>query len=175
MAVSCTVIKSVAARGGPPGEALATVNDILCDGNDAAMFVTVFYGVLDSRTGRLTYVNAGHNPPYLMRRGGHPEPLATTEGMALGVMDGLAYAEGTLDLTAGDTIFCYTDGITEAFDTDGSEFTEARLEAALYDSRGVSVDMVGGSVIDRVHQFAGEAPQSDDITCMVIRYHGGAS
>ena len=175
MAVSCTVIKSVAARGGPPGEALAIVNDILCEGNDAAMFVTVFYGVLNSRTGRLTYVNAGHNPPYLIRRAGGLEPLATTEGMALGVMNGLAYAERTLDLAVGDTVFCYTDGITEAFDAAGTEFTETRLERALYDAHGVSVELVGSGVIDRVQRFAGDAPQSDDITCMVIRYHGGVS
>ena len=170
MAVSCTVIKSIAARGSAPGHVLALANDILCDGNDAAMFVTVFYGIMNNRTGELTYCNAGHNPPYLMRAGSGVEQLPTTDGVALGVMDGLDYSERKISLEDGDTVFCYTDGITEAFDMGGNEFTDSRLEEALYHSRGLAVETLGVHVIDHVHEFAGEAPQSDDITCLVMRY-----
>ncbi len=170
MAVSCTVIKSIAARGGAPGEVLAEANDILCEGNDAAMFVTVFYGIMNSRTSAFTYCNAGHNPPYLMRPEGSIEPLAITDGVALGVMDGLPYAERTIELGHGDTVFCYTDGVTEAFDLAGNEFSDARLEEVLYDSHGLEVETMAVKVIDRVREFAGAAPQSDDITCLVIRY-----
>jgi serine phosphatase RsbU (regulator of sigma subunit)/anti-sigma regulatory factor (Ser/Thr protein kinase) len=175
MAVSCTVIKSVAARAGTPGEVLAEINDILCDGNDAAMFVTVFYGIMNSRTGAFTYANAGHNPPYLMRPSGAIEPLALTNGVALGVMDGLPYAERSIELGHGDTVFCYTDGVTEAFDVAGGEFSDARLEEALHDSHGLEVEALGVNVIDRVRAFAGAAPQSDDITCLVIRYRAAAA
>ena len=170
MAVSCTVIKSIAARGGQPGHVLALANDILCDGNDAAMFVTVFYGIMNNRTGEFTYCNAGHNPPYLMRAGGNVEQLPTTDGVALGVLDGLDYSERKISLEDGDTVFCYTDGITEAFDMGGNEFSDSRLEEALYHSRALSVETLGVHVIDHVHEFAGEAPQSDDITCLVMRY-----
>ncbi len=170
MAVSCTVIKSIAARGGQPGHVLALANDILCDGNDAAMFVTVFYGIMNNRTGELTYCNAGHNPPYLMRAGSNVEQLPTTDGMALGVLEGLDYAERKISLEDGDTVFCYTDGITEAFDMGGNEFSDSRLEEVLYHSRALSVETLGVKVIDHVHEFAGEAPQSDDITCLVMRY-----
>ncbi len=175
MAVSCTVIKSIAARGGAPGAVLAEANDILCEGNDAAMFVTVFYGVMNTRTGAFTYCNAGHNPPYLMRPERGIEPLATTDGVALGVMEGLAYADRAIDLGLGDTVFCYTDGVTEAFDVAGNEFSDARLEEVLYDSHGLEVETVAVNVMDHVRKFAGAAPQSDDITCLVIRYQSAAS
>jgi sigma-B regulation protein RsbU (phosphoserine phosphatase) len=101
MAVSCTVIKSIAARGGAPGEVLAKANDILCEGNHAAMFVTVFYGIMNSHSGAFTYCNAGHNPPYLMRTERAIAPLATTDGVVPGVMDGLAYAEGASSSATG--------------------------------------------------------------------------
>ena len=170
MAVSCTIIKSIAARGGQPGHVLALTNDILCEGNDAMMFVTVFYGIMNNRTGEFTYCNAGHNPPYLMRAGGNVEQLPTTDGTALGVLEGLDYSERKISLDDGDTVFCYTDGITEAFDMEGNQFSDSRLEEALYQSRTLSVETLGVHVIDDVHEFAGEAPQSDDITCLVMRY-----
>jgi hypothetical protein len=98
MAVSCTVIKSVANRGGSPGEVLAQVNDLLCEGNDAGLFVTVFYGVVDHRTGTLTYANGGHNAPYLMRQDRTVSPLERTDGVALGVVAGLGYQQQTIAL-----------------------------------------------------------------------------
>jgi sigma-B regulation protein RsbU (phosphoserine phosphatase) len=149
---------------------LAQVNDILCDGNDAGLFVTVFYGVIDHRAGALIYANGGHNPPYLTRAGGDVLPLKTTDGIALGVVPGLSYQEQTVELRPDDTLFFYTDGITEAFDPSGNIFSELRLTEVLYKSRGLSVEALGRSVIGDVESFANGAPQSDDITCVVARY-----
>ena len=169
MAVSCTVIKSVASRRRPPAQVMARANEILCEGNDAAMFVTVFYGIANIRTGELVYANAGHNPPYLIGAAGKVTPLPTTDGMALGVMEGLAYQDRTIMLGDGDTVFCFTDGITEAFDDSGNEFSEAALEEILSETPGLAPDALGEKVIGRVQEFASAAPQSDDITCLVLR------
>ncbi len=169
MAVSHTVIKSVASRRRPPSQVMARANDILCEGNDAAMFVTVFYGILNTRTGELVYANAGHNSPCLIGAAGQVAPLASTGGVALGVMEGLDYEERTIALGDGDTVFCFTDGITEAFDESGKEFSEAALEEILREDADLSPEALGEKVIDRVHDFAGAAPQSDDITCLVLR------
>ena len=154
---------------------MARANDILCEGNDAAMFVTVFYGVANIRTGELIYANAGHNPPYLIGAGGEVAALPTTDGVALGVMEGLAYEERAIMLGDGDTVFCFTDGITEAFDESGNEFSDAALEEVLRETPGLAPDALGEKTIGRVQDFAGAAPQSDDITCLVIRYRGGGS
>lgn len=170
MAVSCTVIKSVANRGGSPGEVLARVNDILCEGNESGIFVTVFYGVIDHQAASLTYANGGHNPPYLTRSGRRVDALKTTDGIALGVVPGLEYRQETIELCPDDTLFFYTDGITEAFDPSGNIFSDLRLREVLYDSRDLSVEALGHSVIGNVESFANGAPQSDDITCVVARY-----
>jgi phosphoserine phosphatase RsbU/P len=170
MAVSCTVIKSVATRGGEPGQILAQVNDILCEENDSGIFVTVFYGVIDHQAATLTYANGGHNPPYLTRTGRSVTALETTDGIALGVVSGLEYQQQTVDLYPEDTLFFYTDGITEAFDPAGNIFSDLRLKEVLYESRDLSVEALGRSVIGNVESFANGAPQSDDITCVVARY-----
>lgn len=174
MAVSCTIIKSIAGRGGGPGEVLAAVNDLLCEGNEASMFVTVFYAIVDHRTGRLTYANGGHNPPYITRPGDPVAPIEGTDGMALGVMPGMNYEERSIALNDGDTVFFYTDGITEAFNPAGRAFSDLRLREVLYRSQGLSVEALGREVMGNVEEFADGAPQSDDITCVVIRFQRAA-
>jgi serine phosphatase RsbU (regulator of sigma subunit) len=175
MAVSCTVIKSVASRGGNPGEVLARANDILCEGNEAGLFVTVFYGVIDHRAGTLIYANGGHNPPYLTRQDRSITALKMTDGIALGVVPDLVYQEQAIELCPEDTLFFYTDGITEAFDPAGNTFSELRLMEVLYESRGLSVEALGHRVIGDVEIFADGAPQSDDITCVVARFRAAAN
>lgn|GEM_PF-2291387 len=170
MAVSSTTIKSVASRGESPGRVLEEVNRTLSEGNDAAMFVTIFYGIVDHRNGNLIYANGGHNAPYLLRRGGQAEAIPGTDGIALGLMDEATYDEKTLSLGQGDTIFFYTDGVTEAFNLAGDPFTELRLREVLYQANALSVEALGHRVIRDLDAFTDGAPQSDDITCVVIRY-----
>jgi serine phosphatase RsbU (regulator of sigma subunit) len=170
MAVCYTVSRSIAARTGSPAEMLAQVNDMLCEGNAAELFVTLLYAVVDRRRGRLTYANGGHLPPYLLRSGQNAQILPTTAGMGLGVMPGVPYQERTVQLIPGDTLFFYTDGITEAFDPQGDALGEERLCALLEAAREMNARALGRHVIARVREFHQGAPQSDDITCVVLRY-----
>lgn len=172
MAISRTILQGSAREHGAPGACLADANDLLCQQNPLDLFVTAFYGVLDLATGTFTYANAGHNPPILVRADGTVSNLPAMGGVAMGVMMGLSYAENSVTLSAGDTLLLYTDGISEAMDGDGREFTEGRLIRSLGESYRESVEIVMSSLIDSVHQFVGGAPQSDDITCLIVRYKG---
>lgn len=175
MAVACTKVKSIALGCDRPGAVLEALNEQLADGNEAAMFVTVFYGILDHRAGRLTYANGGHDAPFLQRGDAPAQPLPRTGGLAVGLMPGVSYDEASVELSAGDTIFFYTDGVTEAFNSRGDPFTALRLKQVLYEARSLSVQELGHRVISDLEHFTEGTPQSDDITCVVLRYHPAVS
>lgn len=171
MAISRTILQNTGKEGHSPGECLRRANDLLCQTNPMTMFVTVFYGILNVKTGEFRYANGGHNPPQVIRRAnGDVYRLPITGGMALGVMEEMDYAEKSVTLTPGDTVFLYTDGVSEAMDVDGNEFTEDRLTQTLNHTEGMSIDRVLQRVRDEVKVFVGEAAQSDDLTCLVLRY-----
>ena len=172
MAIARTVMRAAAARHPKPGPCLEEVNDAICEQNPQDLFVTLFYGILDPETGEFVYANAGHNPPFVVKRPGEVLPLPMTGGMAVGVMPGLPYSEDAMTMAPGDTMFLYTDGITEAMNVDEEEFTEARLEAVLADGHALPVDAVLTNVTSAVVEFVAGAEQSDDITCIVLRYDG---
>ena len=171
MAISRTILQNTGKEGHAPGECLRRANDLLCQTNPMTMFVTVFYGVLNIRTGTFRYANGGHNPPHLVQSAdGSVRRIPPTGGMALGIMDDMDYAEGEVQLTPGDTVFLYTDGVSEAMDVDGNEFTEERLTKTLSHTETLPIDRVLQRVRDDVKVFVGEAAQSDDLTCLVLRY-----
>ncbi|MDD9991726.1 MAG: SpoIIE family protein phosphatase [Rhodospirillales bacterium] len=174
MAIARTIMRAAAARHPTPGPCLQEVNDTICEQNPQDLFVTLFYGILDPETGEFVFANAGHNPPFVVKRPGEVLPLPMTGGMAVGVMPGLPYAEDAVTLTPGDTMFLYTDGITEAMNKEDEEFTEARLEAVLAKGHDLPVDSVLENVTSAVVNFVAGAEQSDDITCIVLRYDGTA-
>ncbi len=174
MAITRTVMRAAAARHPTPGPCLQEVNDAICEQNPQDLFVTLFYGILDPGTGEFVYANAGHNPPFVVKRPDDVLPLPMTGGMAVGVLPGMPYDEDAVTLAPGDTMFLYTDGITEAMNVDQEEFTEARLEAVLAEGSDLPVDSVLENVTSAVVRFVGEAEQSDDITCIVLRYDGAA-
>jgi len=136
------------------------------------MFVTVFYGVLHTQTGKLEYSNGGHNPPYVIRRTGAAEVLAGTGGTVLGILDDIRTHAKTATLRPGDMLFLYSDGVTEAMDGGGNLFSDARLQAVLEDAGSNTVTAVVRKVLDAVGAHAAGAAQSDDITVVAIRYHG---
>jgi sigma-B regulation protein RsbU (phosphoserine phosphatase) len=173
MAVTKTLIKATAASGATPEQILAKVNNDLCADNDSCMFVTIFLGILNIRTGELAYSNGGHNPPYILYRDGRIEALAIGGGMALGVMEGIAYRSNKLAIGPEDAIFLYTDGITEAVDSGGELFSEQRLQAYLQRvcSPPVGVEEIVQGVVDEVKRFSVGVPQFDDITVLIVRYH----
>ena len=130
MMMSCrTLLKGAAIGNGGPGEVLAEVNNLLLEGNETAMFVTVFYVAYDPATGRFTYANGGHNPPLVVHADGSSETLPLTGGVALGLVPGLEYEQQMAALAPGDTLFLYTDGVTEAMNGDSEEFGLDRLQA----------------------------------------------
>ena len=174
MAISRTLLKSTALFVDSPSACLQRLNDLLAAENEQMLFVTVFYAVIDLSTGQVDYVNAGHNPPWLIRRDGDLSPLPRTRGIAVAVHEGFAYQQGRVQLAPGDTLYLYTDGITEAFDVDGQEYGDARLQASLERiPPDAPIDTLSQRVIDDVRAFERGAAQADDMTSLALRYLGG--
>jgi sigma-B regulation protein RsbU (phosphoserine phosphatase) len=173
MAMSRTLLKATALFGEPPGVVMAKLNDLLSENNAKNLFVTVFYGVLDLRTGRFDFCNGGHPPPMLMHTDGTISLLEYTDGMALAIMEGMEYEERTIYLSKDEAIFFYTDGVTEAFNPADEEFGEQRIVATLADGWAkLPTAEIPSKMTEVVHTFADTAPQSDDITCVCLRYLG---
>jgi sigma-B regulation protein RsbU (phosphoserine phosphatase) len=162
-----TVLHSLATSGLSVEQCVSRTNAALTEDNDLCIFVTLFFAVLDLETGRMTYCNAGHNPPYLLAADGRTTRLGLT-GPAAAVIDGAVYETGGADLAPGDLLFLYTDGITDALSTGGELYGEERL-SALVDSLRNSppADVVAG-VVAAVDSFAEGAVQYDDITCLAL-------
>jgi sigma-B regulation protein RsbU (phosphoserine phosphatase) len=174
MAISRTLLRSTALFERSPASSIRRLNDLLAAENEQMLFVTLFYGVLDLTTGRLSYVNAGHNLPYHITRAGEVTEVPSTRGMAVAVLEGFVFVEGELQLAPGDTLFLYTDGVTEAFDVDEQPYGEERLETLLKSGASDwSVHDLSERVLASVHVFERGAPQADDITCLTLRYSGG--
>lgn len=170
MALSRTLVRTYAAQHPDrPGEVLAAVNRRLLGETHTGMFVTVFYGVLDSAEGSLVYGNAGHNPPVLLRAApaGTAEWLSRT-GMALGVTENTAWEEGRRILAAGDTLLVYTDGLPDAQGPSGELMGTARLLEAARAHRGLPAAAMQQALLAEVHRFIGDAPRHDDITLLVV-------
>ncbi len=134
-------------------------------------FTTAVIAELDPLTGTLSYVNAGHNPPALLRADGAIEWL-TTGGLPLGVPAGIAYDSATLTLRPGDRLVVFSDGVVEAQDPGGQEYGDARLRQVLNDARGEDAAGTLGRLMSSVDAFVATAPRSDDITCLVMRFQG---
>ena len=149
--------------------AVAEANDALVQSNTAFMFVTAFIGILHLPTGNFTYVNAGHNPPLLCRKG-RTEYLPKARNPILGVRGGMAFAAENLTLQRGDSLFLYTDGVTEARDGAKGFFGEQRLQEVLSSTAGQGAGVQMEAVRERLAAFVGEAAQSDDITMLALAY-----
>ena len=170
MMSSRTTLKgsAIAVAGNNPGEVLKEVNDLLEDGNESLMFVTLFYAIFDPASGQLTYANGGHNPPVIVHADGSSTILETTAGVALGVMADMAYAQSSIKLEMGDALVMYTDGVSEAMNGDDEEFGMERLQAIFAGKPPTDAAAVTHAVFDAVREFAGDTPQSDDITCLTL-------
>ena len=173
MAVSRTILRAQAMATPLPAECVRLANEQICTQNPLFLFVTVFYGLLNVRTGVLRFVNAGHPPPVLLQRAARQtSPLPPTEGIALGVIDGVEYREERVALSRGDTLVLYTDGVSEAMDEAGNEFTDTRILETVGADLESDVAGILGHLIQGVERFVSGAPQSDDLTCVVLRYLG---
>jgi sigma-B regulation protein RsbU (phosphoserine phosphatase) len=172
MAVTKTLLRSASGKDAGPGEILARVGEKLRDDNESCMFVTVFCGILDTTTGNVLYANAGHNLPLLSRRGENIAFLGQPDNMALGIQEPTSLKTGRMTLRPGDFLFLYTDGVTEAVDREERLFSEDRLKEDVTALRETSARQLIENMMKRIISFSGGAPQSDDMTMLVIRYNG---
>ena len=172
MVIAKTLIKNHAQNEENPGAVFTHTNEQLCEGNDAGLFVTGWMGILEISTGKFTYVNAGHNPPLLRHAGGGFEWLKSRPGFVLAGMEGVRYRENVMEMAPGDTLYLYTDGVTEA--TDGSQelFGEERLQTALNETPDLPVEELLPKIKDCIDSFVGQAEQFDDITMLGLHYRG---
>ena len=173
MAVTKTLIKTRAARGMMPETILNQVNRDLSTDNPSLLFVTLFLGILNIKNGTIEYCNGGHNPPYIIRANGTIEALNVPGGMALGVMEDFSFRSQQIVLHKGDTIFIYSDGVTEAMNSKYELFSEERLTDELGRLKDLAVGDILTGVMKKIREFAQDEPQADDITMMVIKYNGG--
>jgi len=168
MAVTKTMIKTRAMDDPSPASIVTRVNDEMSEDNPSSMFVTLFIIICDVTTGECRFTNAGHNPPYIQRKSGRQEILDQRHGPIIGAMEGLAYREDRVQLQAGDQLFVFTDGVTEAMDPDGGFYDESRLEDFLRKSKHGSVEELVNDSLNSVETFAAAADQFDDITLLAF-------
>ncbi len=168
MMSSRTLLKGAALGVEDPGAVVTVVNDQLQDGNEANMFVTLFYAVFDPETGIVRFANGGHNPPLIVHKDGSSTVLPLTGGVALGVAPQFKYSANAVLLEPGEALVMYTDGVSEAEDRDNKEFGMDRLLKVFAGAKLESARAANDAVFAAVREFAENRSQSDDITCLVL-------
>ena len=171
MAVSRTLIRATGIKGISASECINSVNSLLCKESVSSMFVTVFYGILDTTTGEVEYVNAGHNPPYVVSPTGIRK-LDMTAGIILGVMDDYEFQSKKTKLLPGERLFLYTDGVTEAFNAAEEVYGDDRLEHFLRLRLNTTIEQIVRDSFSDVNEFSAGVAQSDDVTLLAVAYHG---
>lgn len=172
MVIAKTLIKNHAQNGETPAEIFTSVNDQLCENNKEGMFVTAWMGILELSSGKLTYVNAGHNPPLRKTEDGRFEYFKSPAGFVLAGLEGIPYKQHEEHLNQGDMLYLYTDGVTEAADVSERLYGEDRLQNTLNANVGLAPEELILEVQKDISVFVGEADQSDDITMLCLEFHG---
>ena len=164
-----TILRGSIAHLDSPGKILQSVNDFLANNNDEDLFVTFFYGILDERTGRLTYSNCGHNPPIVSDKNGS-RPLKLTNGMVLAMFSDIEFEDGCVDLLPGSRLVMFTDGIPEAFNAEEEAYGDDRLLDTVdaLPEQDPADDVK--QIVNSVNDFVKDAPQFDDIACVVMHF-----
>ena len=175
MMSSRTLLKGAAIGVGLPGEVLREVNDLLIEDNEGGMFVTLLYAVYDPSSRELTYANGGHNSPLVVHPDGTSALFPLTDGIALGIAPDLSYKQNTVTLSPGDSVIFYTDGVTEAMNSEEEEFGLGPLSEFFRTNPPENPEETTAAVFDAVNAFAGEMAQSDDITCLVLHCNEASS
>ena len=163
-----TLLKGAAIGNSDPGAVMREVNNLLTEDNEASMFVTVLYAVYDPSNGSVTFANGGHNSPLLVRADGTSSLLPLTGGIALGMLPGIEYNQGAVTLASGETLVLYTDGVTEAMNSENEEFGNDRLLQIFSSGAPRNSEEACQTVFSTVREFVADTPQSDDITCLTI-------
>ena len=169
MAVCRTLIRATGIKGVKPSDCISYSNRLLVEESVKCMFVTVFYGIYNIVTGEVTCTNAGHNPPYLVKADGTVCKLPLRNNIAAGIFEDFQFSEDSFLLEHGDTLLLYTDGVTEAINSQFVEYGEERLEALLRKNPKADCQQMIDTVKADVDAFAGDEEQSDDITLFAIK------
>jgi sigma-B regulation protein RsbU (phosphoserine phosphatase) len=172
MAVSRTLLQAAALQGLTPAECLEYANRILGRHGEPGVYVTIFYGILHTDTGELEFGLGGHNPPYRVSPEGELSAITEPGGAVVGLLKDATYETGHLRLAPGESVFLFTDGVTEALDAEEHFFGDRRLREVLARSANLSPQESVRAVLEAVAGFTGDAPQSDDITAMCVRWTG---
>jgi phosphoserine phosphatase RsbU/P len=170
MAITMTLMKRASVQPGiTPAGILRQVNAALAEDNENAMFVTLFAGILDLKTGELAFSNAGHNPPLILTADGQCSFLKLPDGLVLGVMTDAEYRDDAMRLQPGDMIVTYTDGVTEAMSPQKKLYSDGRLRETLMGLKGYSVEDTVAAILSSVKAHAAGEPQSDDIAVLALK------
>ena len=169
MAVSRTIIRSKGASGVSTAECITSSNRLLAAYSIDGMFLTAFYAIYNTKTGVVTYCNAGHNPPHLLKANGTVEELPMSRNIIIGAFEDLEYKENTLQLEHGDTLVMFTDGVTEAMSPTFEEYGGNRLDNVLGQLAAADCQKIIESVKADITTFVEDAEQSDDITMLVLK------
>lgn len=172
MVITRTLIKVVAQQDCSPADMMFQINNTLSTDNPQTMFVTLIIGILNVRTGEVRYANGGHNPPIVVSQ---KEGVFYQEGISgplLGPMENVPYKELSLTLQPGDSLFLYTDGVTESMDSEKNLFSDERLLAEIETLRNGDVEDIVNGIIASIKEHAKSEPQSDDIAMMMLKYNG---
>ncbi|MBT3879837.1 MAG: SpoIIE family protein phosphatase [Candidatus Scalindua sp.] len=172
MAVTKTLIKAASTKGLTPDEIMNRVNDDLSQNNDSAMFVTIFFGTLDLKTGEMLYVNCGHNLPLFIRQGKKAKYMRRSQGVIVGAMENVEFKLEKMFIKPGDTVFMYTDGVTEAMNETNDFFSDERLLEDMNTMLDETIEEKVHGLMEKIKIFSNEAPQSDDITMLALQYKG---
>ena len=170
MMTAKTIIRGLAERGLPVDEIFTLANEKLCENNESGMFVTAWMGKIDLSTGKLSFANAGHNPPVIVHLNGECEYLKSRTGFVLAGMEGMRYRANEMVLSKGDRIFLYTDGVTEATNKSEELYGEDRLMSYIDKNKNLKADVLLSGLKEDIDLFVGEAPQFDDITMLMFDY-----
>ncbi len=170
MVIGKTLLKDHTLPGRDLGEIFTRVNELLCEANSEGLFITAFEGVIDLVSGEFTFVNAGHELPFICHKGEDYKPYKIRPGFVLAGMEGMRYKAGSIMLSEGDKIFQYTDGVTEATNVNNELYGMHRLEAVLNRHTDLSPTHLLPAVKEDIDLFVGNAPQFDDITMLCLEF-----
>jgi serine phosphatase RsbU (regulator of sigma subunit) len=172
MALSRTIVRANATHHERGTDVLQDANDMISADSRLGMFVTLFYGVLDENSHNLVYANAGHPPPILLRSNSDDFTSLEVTGIALGMMEGMMYEERTVNLSPGDIVVLYTDGVTEATNSDMEQYGLKRLRLIVQRSRHLSSQGILDNILEDILNFSGDQAQFDDITMIIVKANG---
>ena len=169
MSVTCRLFRTMAMHVKSPEKIMASLNDTLTENNESNMFCTAFVGILDLNTGRLEYCNAGHNAPVLMDLSG-VKYMDVEPNLALGLFEGFPYRAQSCTLEKGNTMFLYTDGVTEAENISKELYSDGHLLEVLGKNNGGEPVQITGVIVNDIERYSQGAEQSDDITILCLKY-----